>query len=185
MNIEVYSVKGFAGNLLKNKLEEALELNKLAFPVSLINDVDQFIELGLSSVPAVRVGTKIIEHPTNRALDDMVKTAMELILEDEEESILVPIDFTPESIHGLRFAQTMAKYLGLGITLVHVRYPVYDPVSSVALNVHLARQDEKKLEALASQAMEEGLKFGLNTHISSRVDEGSITDSMTDLLHKK
>jgi len=185
MNIEVYSVKGFAGNLLKNKLEEALELNKLAFPVSLINDVDQFIELGLSSVPAVRVGTKIIEHPTNRALDDMVKTAMELILEDEEESILVPIDFTPESIHGLRFAQTMAKYLGLGITLVHVRYPVYDPVSSVALNVHLARQDEKKLEALASQAMEEGLKFGLNTHISSRVDEGSITDSLTDLLHEK
>src|SRR4030095_10511297 len=83
------------------------------------------------------------------------------------------------------FAQMMAGYLDLGITLVHIRYPIYDPVSSATLNVHLTRQDEKKLEALASQAMEEGLRFGLNVHITSRVDEGSITDSLTDLLDEK
>ncbi len=185
MNIEVYSVKGFSGSLLKNKLEEALEKNKLSYSVSLINNVDQFIEAGLSSVPALRIGNKIIEHSSNQALDEMVQRAVDFILEEKVNSILVPIDFSQESIHGLRYAKMMAGYLGLGVTLVHVHYPIYDPVSSVALNVHLIKENEKQLEALASKIMDENMDDGIHVHVSTHVEEGAITGSLTDLLRNK
>ncbi len=83
MNIEVYSVKGFSGNLLKIKLEEALEKNKLSGEVSLFNNVDQFIEAGLSSVPALKIGNKIIVHPADHDIDAMIREAMDFIKEEQ------------------------------------------------------------------------------------------------------
>lgn len=185
MNIEVYSVKGFSGSLLKSKLEAALEKNRLIYSVSLINNVDQFIEAGLSSVPALKIGNKIIEHPSDQAFDDMVQKAVDFILEEKINSILVPVDFSQESIHGLHYAKMMAGSLGLGITIVHVHYPIYDPVSSVALNVHLVRQNENQLDALAAKLMEADPHDGFHVHVSTHVEEGAIAGSLTDLLENE
>lgn len=182
MYIEVYSVKGFSGNLLKIKLEEALERNKLAYPVRLINDVDQFIDAGLSSVPALRIGNKIIEQPTDNAMDEMIQAAVQFLMEEKSKSILVPVDFSPESIHALYYAKMMAGYLGLGVTIVHVHYPIYDPVSSVSLNVHLLKQNEKQLQELASRVMGEDQHSGIPVHISIHLEEGVVESSLTELL---
>lgn len=83
MDIDVYCVKGFSGNLLKVKLEEALEKNKLSCHIRLINDVDQFLNAGLSSVPALRIGNTIIEHHSDNAMDEMIRSAVQFLMEEK------------------------------------------------------------------------------------------------------
>ena len=84
MTIEVYSVKGSTANLLRTKLQEALDANKINCSICLINSVDRFIEAGLSSVPALRIGNKIIENLTETELDEIIRKAVDFILEEEK-----------------------------------------------------------------------------------------------------
>jgi nucleotide-binding universal stress UspA family protein len=182
MNIEIYSVKGMSGLLLKEKLEAALQTNHLSCSVNLINSVDQFIQAGLSSVPALKIGKKIIGHPSSEALDVMVQRAVDFILEERVHSILVPIDFSPESVHGLKYAYMMASHLQLGVTLIYVHYPVYDPVTSTSLNGYLVRENEKKLASLVAE-IDETMPRGPNkVPVFTHVEEGTITSSLTDFF---
>ncbi len=185
MNIEVFSVKGFSGNLLKNLLEEALTKNNLTHSVSLINSVDQFIEAGLASVPALKIGNKIIQNSTDDAMEVMIREAVDYLKENEEHDILVPVDFSPASIHGLHYAKMMAGYLGLGINIVHVHYPIYDPVTSVSLDEHLMKQSEEQVEELAVALRKEDEKSNNPIRISSNLEIGGIDVSLSDILQNK
>lgn len=182
MNIEVFSVKGFSGNLLKNMLEEALLKNKLSYPVSLINSVDRFIEAGLSSVPAVKIGHKIIQNSTDNAMEEMIREAVEFLKRNEEHDILVPVDFSPESLHGLQYAKMMAEHLGLGINIVHVHYPIYDPVTSVSLDEHVMKQSEQQVEDLAAELRKEDEKSNNPVRIKASLEIGGIDVSLIDIL---
>ncbi|MEP6793442.1 MAG: universal stress protein [Saprospiraceae bacterium] len=185
MNIEVFSVKGFSGNLLKNMLEEALLKNKLSYHVSLIDSVDRFIEVGLTSVPAVMIGHKIIQNSTDNALEEMIREAVEFLKENEEHDILVPVDFSPASIHGLHYAKMMAGHLGLGINIVHVHYPIYDPVTSVSLDEHLMKQSEQQVEDLAAELRKEDEKSNNPVRISTNLEIGGIDVSLMDILENR
>ncbi|MGB4847151.1 MAG: universal stress protein [Saprospiraceae bacterium] len=185
MNIEVFSVKGFSGNLLKNLLEEALKKNNLSYSVSLINSVDQFIEAGLASVPALKIGNKIIQNSTDDAMEEMIREAVDFLKENEEHDILVPVDFSPASLHGLHYAKMMAGYLGLGINIVHVHYPVYDPVTSVSLDEHLMKQCEQQVEDLAAELRKEDEKSNNPVHISTNLEIGGIDVSLIDILENR
>ncbi|MBK9982287.1 MAG: universal stress protein [Saprospiraceae bacterium] len=185
MNIEVFSVKGFSGNLLKNMLEEALQKNELFYPVSLINSVDQFIEAGLASVPALKIGDKIIQNSTENAMEEMIREAVDFLKGNEDHDILVPVDFSPASIHGLHYAKMMAGYLGLGINIVHVHYPVYDPVTSVSLDEHLMKQSEEQVEDLAAELRKVDEKNDNPVRISTNLEIGGIDVSLIDILENK
>lgn len=185
MNIEVFSVKGFSGNLLKNMLEEALLKDKLSYPVSLISNVDQFIEAGLASVPAVKIGNKIIQNSSENGMEEMIREVVDFLKENEVHDILVPVDFSLESLHGLHYAKMMASHLGLGINIVHVHYPIYDPVTSVSLDEHLIKQVEQQVIDLAEELRKEDEKSIKPVRISTKFEIGGIDVSLIDILEHK
>ena len=80
MKIELYSIRGFTGNALKRKLEQLLAAHHLHYSIIEINLVDQFIKAGLASVPAFRIGTKVIQHPLDGDVDETVAQVMDYIL---------------------------------------------------------------------------------------------------------
>src|SRR6187549_2130294 len=97
MTIELYSVKGFTGSALKQKLQDALSFHHMPYTVVEINHVDQFIKAGLASVPAFKIGSKVIQHPHDGVPDETVKSVVDYIMTEKADSILVPVDFSDES----------------------------------------------------------------------------------------
>jgi hypothetical protein len=80
MKIELYSVRGFTGSALKSKLEQLIIAHHLPYTIIEINLVDQFIKAGLASVPAFRIGNKVIQHPQDGDVDETIAQVMDYIL---------------------------------------------------------------------------------------------------------
>lgn len=148
MQIEVYSVRSFTGHAIKSKLEAALAEQNLPYEVHEKHQVDDFIKAGLTSVPALRIGRKIIHHHDDTSLDETIQKAIDIILHNMARSILVPIDFSPESIHALRYARMIADKMDIGITVLHVHQTLFDPVTGSAFDMEMMKQNRKRLDEI-------------------------------------
>lgn len=182
MEIKLYSVRGFIGNALKLKLQEALAANHLPYSVTEINHVDAFIKAKLASVPAFRIGAHIIQHPQDGDIDATIRQVIEYLLHRHLQSVLVPVDFSPESMHAVGYARMMAEALGYGLTLAHVHQTLYDPVSAGALDVQFLTDSNKKLTHLAETYQEEYLRRGLDLKVDAHLEIGEASSSLTELL---
>ena len=148
MKIELYSVKGFTASALKQRVEEELRKDHLTCTVDEINHVDQFIKAALVSVPAFKIGNKIIPHTEKATIEETVSKVVQYVRAEHFPSVLVPMDFSEESMYALTYAEMMAEHLGLGLTLVHIHRPIYDPVSAGALDVQFLHGSSEQLEEL-------------------------------------
>ena len=181
-NIELYSVRGFAGNALKIKLQEALAMEHLVYTITEINHVDQFIKAGLASVPALRIGDKVIQHPHDGDIDETIKKVVDYLLAENINAILVPVDFSAESTTAISYAAMMAAELGCGLTLAHVHQTVYDPISAGALDIQFLQDSNKRLLDLVESYNREHEKKGINVHVSAHLEVGEASSSLVELL---
>lgn len=62
--------------------------------------------------------------------------------------ILVPVDFSEESRHAVRYAEMLAGTFGLGITLAHVHEPTIDPMTSTSLDQMMMKKNQARLEKM-------------------------------------
>ncbi len=182
MNIELYSVKGFTGSALKQKLEEQLRKNQLPFEVNEINHVDQFIKAELASVPAFKIGHKVIPHLDKYTVEDTINDVMTYILEECIVSVLVPVDFTEESMHAIAYAQIIAEKLSLGLMLVHIHQPIYDPVSAGALDVQFLNDSNKRLNELVHSLNEDNSNKGIAVRVTAHLEVGEPSTSLIELF---
>jgi nucleotide-binding universal stress UspA family protein len=181
-NIELYSVRGFAGSALKQKLEAAMAGEHMAYTITEIHHVDQFIKAGLASVPAFKIGDKVIQHPHDGDMDETVKKVMDYLLAEHVNSILVPVDFSAESVLAVEYARMMAIQLGCGLTLAHVHQTVYDPISAGALDVQFLQDSNKRLTDLVDAYNAEHATKGINVHVSAHLEVGEASSSLIELL---
>lgn len=182
MNIELYSVKGFTASALKQKLEEALQEHQLAFEVLEFNHVDQFIKAELTSVPAFKIGKEVIPHPDKATVEDTVKKVMDYILENCLRSVLVPVDFTEESMHAIAYGQIIAQKSGLGLTLVHIHKPIYDPLSAGALDIQFLHTSNKRLLEMVDDLNAKNTKNGIKVNVSAHLEVGEPSTSLIELF---
>ncbi len=182
MNIELYSVKGFTGSALKQKLERELIAKQLAYTVMEINDVDQFIKAELASVPAFKIEDKIIPHLGKDTVDQTIEKVMEYMLSEYASSILVPVDFSEESMHAVAYAQMVAEKLSLGLTLVHIHTSIYDPVSGGALDAQFLHGSNNRLIELVDIFNTENKEKGIDVYVSAHMEVGEPSASLIDLL---
>lgn len=183
MNIELYSVRGFTGNALRQKLAKALEAHHMQFDINEINHVDQFIKAGLASVPAFKIGPKVIQHPHDGDVDETVQKVVDFLLAQSTKDILVPVDFSDESYHAIRYARMMALELGYGLTLAHVHQTLYDPVSAGALDVQLLQDSNKRLMELVDTYNAEHLAQNINIPVSAHLEVGEASNTLVELLN--
>ena len=184
MNIELYSIRGFTASSLKEKLEQALASHHLAFTITEINHVDQFIKAGLASVPAFKIGDQVIQHPHDGQVDETVSQVIHYLLSENVNSILVAVDFTEESNHAMAYARMMAEKLGYGLTLAHVHQTMYDPISAGALDIELLQDANKRLEEMVETLNHEHASKGINIHVNAHLEVGEAASSLIDLLER-
>lgn len=182
LHIAFYSVRGFTGNALLHQLEDSLHVHHLRYTIEVIHNVDEFIKAGLTSVPAVRIGDKVITHPTEDPPDETIQKIMDYILREQANTILVPVDFSPESDRGLAYARMMAQFLGIGITLVHVHQMIYDPVSAGALDVQMVDDSRKRLDQLAADLMAGQEGQAVTYPVLAQVEVGEVATRLIELL---
>ena len=182
MIIELYSVKGFTGSALKQKLQDALSLHHLSFTIVESNDADQFIKAGLPSVPAFKVGLKIILHPHDGDPDETVRSVIHYIMNENAKSILVPVDFTEESRHAVDYARMVASHFGLGLTLAHVYQTFYDPVSAGAMDVEFLQETNIRLLSMVDAIHAENEKLNIKMPVTAHMEVGDVSTSLIDLL---
>ena len=184
VHIAFYSVRGFTGSALRHKLEDALHVHHLRYTIEEIHNVDEFIKAGLSAVPAVRIGETTITHPVDDPPDETIRKIMDHILREQANTLLVPVDFSPESERGIAYARMMAEFLGIGITLIHVHQMIYDPVSAGALDVQMVEDSRKRLDSLAAKIMAEQAGKSMTYPVMAMVEVGEVASRLIDVLEE-
>jgi nucleotide-binding universal stress UspA family protein len=179
MQIEIYSIKGFTGSALRDRLSHALIEQRIESEITEINSVEQFVRAGIHSVPAIRVGERIFLHSPNAKIEETIGQVMDFIVKGSPPSILVPIDFSPESLHALQYAATMAEALQLGLTLTHIHLPIYDPVSGGACDVLLQKENTSQLHDLADQLRQDFRQREILLPVDIHLESG---DPSTNLI---
>jgi nucleotide-binding universal stress UspA family protein len=181
MHIEIYSIKGFTGSALRDKLEKALSESHIDYEIDEINSVDEFVRAGIHSVPAIRVEERIFLHPQNGVIEETVGQVVDFILKGSPPSILVPIDFSTESLHAVEYATMMAEALQLGLTLTHIHLPIYDPVSGGACDVLLQKENTSQLHDLADQIRRDFKNRSVGLQVDVHLESGDPTTNLIQL----
>jgi nucleotide-binding universal stress UspA family protein len=181
MQIDLYSIKGFTGSALRNELEHTLLGHHIESVINEINSVEQFVRAGIHSVPAIRVGEKIFLHSPLAKIEETVDQVLDFILHGSPPSILVPIDFSAESLHALQYAAIMAEALQLGLTLTHIHLPIYDPVSGGAYDVLLQKDNSTQLHELADQIRQDFRKREIRLSVDVHLESGDPINNLIQL----
>jgi nucleotide-binding universal stress UspA family protein len=182
MNIELYSIKSFTGSALKNKLETALAEKGLPYEVKEIHNVDAFIKAGLNSVPAVKVGNRIVEYHEDAPIDETVQKTLAMILENSEQLLLVPVDFSPESMHALRYARMLALHMKMGVTVSHIHQPLFDPVTGSAFDADVMHHNRLRLDEMIVEAGWDKVVDGGFVPVNVHFDAGDIATHIHHLM---
>jgi nucleotide-binding universal stress UspA family protein len=99
-------------------------------------------------------------------------------------TILVPVDFSPESIHALRYARRIASQLGLGITIVHIHQPIPDPITK-ALREELLQQDRDKLDKMLFEIAWDQVHTGKFVPVNTDFEIGETTTTLLSLMEEE
>ncbi len=156
MELELFGVnRSFRYQTIKKQLVHALKQSGVEYTLSDIGDIDKFIEIGLDSVPAIRVDHEQLfsmRDPENA--HKAVESVYEYIVNKKMNSLLVPVDFSDCAENALNYAVALAPHLGLKLDILHVYHPVVDPHNAVILDSDLGTTMRKRLEELGQSYRE-------------------------------
>jgi len=181
MIIKLFCINGFTRNTLRNKLEEAIASNHLSCQVEEIHNCDDFTNEGIFSAPAIKIGDKVMLYDEHSP-DEAVKKVINYLLTGCDGNLLVPVDFTFESIHALRYAILIASQLGKGITIAYIHQPIVYAVSYSTSYVDVIERSRKQLERLVTQARLEMNRSGNHIPVDMHFDIGEITSTLIRLV---
>jgi nucleotide-binding universal stress UspA family protein len=150
VELELFGVnRSFRYQTIKKQLVHALEQSGVDYTLSDIGDIDKFIEIGLDSVPAIRVDhEKLFSMRDPENAHKAVESVYDFIVDQKMNSLLVPVDFSDCADNALKYAVALAPHLGLKLDLLHVYHPVVDPHNAVILDSDLGTTMCKRLEDL-------------------------------------
>lgn len=103
------------------------------------------------------------------------------ILENPQRFILVPVDFSSESIHALRFAHGIASKMGIGLTIAHI-HPMPGAWISTSTDFEMMENARKRLEALVHDFCLELEVHGKQVPVESHFDTGNIEQQLFALI---
>ncbi len=98
--------------------------------------------------------------------------------------ILVPVDFTQESVHALRYARMLATHMGMGITVAHIHQPLFDAVSDSAFDVEMMNKNRERLEEMMIEVGWDQGKSHKHVPVDMHFDTGDVKSQLFHLLEK-
>ncbi len=97
-----------------------------------------------------------------------------MIHSEKEHFILVPVDFTPESIHALRYARMLALKMNMQITVIHVHQTLFDPMTGSAFDMDMMANNRKRLDEIVVEAGWDQIQVGGHVPIHIHFESGDI-----------
>ncbi|MEZ4912068.1 MAG: universal stress protein [Saprospiraceae bacterium] len=128
IDIKIYGTGTPGQQLAKAKLVSVLQKAHIDFNVTEVNDISDFINDKVVSVPAIRVNNEdIYEIKPNgqytQSLRDTIQSILRMESYGDLPQFIVPTDFSEPSMNAYNFANRLAKQMGGIIKLTHVYYP--------------------------------------------------------------
>lgn len=128
MDITIYGTGTSGTELIKSVLETFLNQAGIDFNMKEVNDVNEFMEKKIQSVPAVMVDdSELYVLKENGRFTESLRNLIQSILKKEDygtmNKIIVPTDFSDTSMKAFSFANRYAKDVSGMIKVVHVYYP--------------------------------------------------------------
>ncbi len=131
-SIQILGVKDYQKTVeLRENAEEALKSLKLDLPIKEVNDVEHFLNLKVSGIPALVVDGKVAFQKGIPSVEDLIAyfNAVD-VAEDPKlkiKRILLPTDFSTASKNSLYYAVELARQLQAEIKVVNCYAPAFDP----------------------------------------------------------
>jgi nucleotide-binding universal stress UspA family protein len=138
---------------LKQMLVDWMRDQKIPFAVDDVKEIDDFIESGITSIPAVVINNHIKFQRKDfsdlrsfaRAIFDFVERFKKMKM----KKILVPTDFSPTANNAAKYAVQLSHFFNCEINLVHIFHPAVDINTGYYLDPEL---ENKKRNLLKEQA---------------------------------
>ena len=173
VELELFGVNRSARyQTVKNQLVDILNRDGLSYSISDIGDIEKFIEIGLDSVPAIRVDKKeLFLFPETGDVKATLDAVYDYIVQHKMKAMLIPVDFSPSAENAVRYGVQLAAHLGLRADLMHVYHPVVDPHNAVILDGKMGNTLREQLEKLAAE-YKNGSEDKMANPVSSRFEIG-------------
>lgn len=151
LELEIFGIDHSARfQAFKSDLVDALESSGITYTIEDITEIHKFIELGLESVPSVRVGRTRMFSLTDENSSQVISSVLDYI-QEHLSRILVPVDFSEGSLQALNYACGLAAGIDAHIDVVHVYHPVVDPHNAVIVDTDTGKYAQEKLDEIVSQ----------------------------------
>ena len=173
MELEIFGVdKSFRYQSAKKMLVDVLDESGVSYSLSDISDIEKFIEIGLDSVPSIRVNRKKLFAIAPQAdIESTIDSIFQYISANNMKKIVVPVDFSGCSRTAAEYARQFANDSGMRMELLHVHHPVVDPHNAVILDPDLGSQLKEQLEEWRLQ-FENVNRNGVNRPVDTRFEIG-------------
>ena len=152
ISLELFGINhSYRYQMVRQMLIDALDSTGAHYTIEDVSQIDKFIEEGLPSVPAIRVDhDKLFNISLDEDPNATVEAVFQYIVQNKMRALVVPTDFSDQSLNAIRFGKGLAKTLGLRLVLMHVHHPVVDPHNAVVLEADMGVYKQEQLEVLAA-----------------------------------
>lgn len=99
-----------------------------------------------------------------------------------DKFLLVPVDFTPESIHALHYAHLVATQLNVGITVAHIHQSLFDPVTGSAFDDEVMKNNRDRLQEMLLEVGWDQFRSGNHIPVNTHFDEGDVASHVIHLV---
>lgn len=140
--------------LLKQELEKAIEEIPFSIALKEVNEVDKILAYSVASIPAVVVNDNVIfENGRVPDKEELLENIFNhFSIELDMKNIIVPIDFSQNSLHAYSFAQQLAEQMKSNLKLVHFTTIHIDPYMVGASNIDaIQEKNQEDLEHFLEQ----------------------------------
>ncbi len=140
MDIRIYGRKSSNREYLNKYLKGVLQVAGIEDRISVVEDVEKYISMGLTSIPSVRIDNEITLSFTNSIpMKRFARKVAKAILKKHKygtlNKIMIPTDFSSSSKEALYYAKMLCEQNNTVFELVHVFRP------------HLHEEDFKTFES--------------------------------------
>ena len=140
--------------LLKQELQKAIEEMPFSIALNEVNEVDKILAYSVASIPAVVVnGNVVFENGRVPDKEELLENIFSHFSKElDMKNIIVPIDFSRNSLHAYFFAQQLAEQMKSNLKLVHFTTIHIDPYTTDASNVDvIQKRNQEELEHFLEQ----------------------------------
>lgn len=132
VRLRIFGVPTPEFHIMKSLIQRKLDEDNVQYFLEEVTDVEKMMLEKVESIPSVSINQKeklaLRDYSSNQEfVRDLSAKVKKTLNGKAMKKIIVPIDFSPVSIHGIDYALQIAAVLNASIELMHVFMPPIDP----------------------------------------------------------